>query len=979
RDREARLAAEKAAAEAAKEAEKALNLQHELIVKQNKAWHSILVEVKDLAIESGGLTGDFARMLAMLDASEPALAALVREAAALATEVANSGTVVDRIFPLITNYEPLASGLAEKQVQQAAPGYEAFRDLQKDLQNAVSRGMTDGLLAGLAADNLRDGIAAFGIAFANSMSNVAASRLDIMFKTLATGGTGREAMEAAGLWNPEANGGKGGVNWGGVAQLGGGLLMSYGQQSGNRGAAMVGGAVSMGMAGYQMAGGPGNPYAWIGAVVGAIVGAVAGYFSSASKKMDVNIGSRAQGTSGSTFNIDVSGIDQEAENELVRTWFDKTKKLNSQFRELFDALKQAVPDFMVYLPEINKSVSDFSSYWKALLEHDLPAVLFGEFRPGLEAALKAVGVGDTRIAEMLSEFTAGNFDQATTELLAFVKGLFALKDASELYGKSLDTLRMEANRTPWEEWSAGLVTTQEQIGKLLTDLPKLTSEEQVARAQELLSLTQAQYEANIKMFQELEGMRTAAAGTLSQYVADRNLAAAQRGGWGASEAYLRQGFNTSRAMLNEGAIGYVDMDPQAAQRTLDDAFRYGQALASLADAMEGALPEFDALMTGFTDFQEKAAVPLADVMAKLGRGVRQAFLEDSADTIARITSLRQGLDKLAPADFVTRMQQIGQLQEEQYTRQLEYVKALASAQQQLNESIDAQLQSITENELAKQGKDVIGQYYVDQMKALWEQLQAEQDPMKAKEIADRILAFSQKLYGLDPDIMLKVGNQTMGAGSWLTGFLEQLRTFMNGKFDKAGDEAQGVANQLLLAIAGLTTGITTKKDELQASIDAIRKLVDEGLFGAVNDFNAIIGVFQQSIVADNTGLQAAINAMITAFQGAALNVNSFFGVFGSTPPGDETDPGERGGGEIPIRLIPIVDDFGTSVGHADGAVSGLATSAGSAASALELVAQRIGDLRNLTITIELPEGVEATVSDPQFARLVRRNRSGVAA
>ena len=949
---------EKKRAKAAEERVKAIQAE-------TKVLHALSEEFENLARESGRFGPNLVSVYSALSVMAPDFATMLKAAAGFAAEVAESGAVLDR---LVENIKDIAPVVAKYPWQKgakspsAAAGYEENRDFKVALTSAVAAAFTDGILASLKSGNTNEAIGSFGQQFAAAMTQMAATRLDVIFQTLIRGGSGRESMQAAGLWDPSANEGRGGVSWASVAQLGGGMLMSYGQQRGNRTAAVVGGAISGAATGSQMGAGA---FSWVGAIVGAIVGGVMGYISSEKKLQKVELRPLAGGR---YLGVDVQGLDKEASDELARTWVDRVKKLNLSFREIYRALEQAVPDFAHWMPEISRKVADFSSFWKALLERELPDVLFEQFRPGLEAALKGMGVGDKRIIELMSAFSAGNFDEAGRELLEYIQTYVALRKATTEYGKSLADLRDEANRSQWDQWSLDLTDTTRQLGELLEELPKLTSEEQVARAQELLELTNRQYEANIRLFRELEAMRQAAITSLAQYTEGREMATADRGGWQASSQFLQRRFGRAVGELGDMAV-WGGGTPEGAQRALDDAFRFGQALQSLADSMEAVLPEFETLKTQFEEFAEEAARPLSEVLAEMGRGVRQAFVEDSTKTISRIRELREGLGELAPLDYLSRLRQIGELQREQYDRQIAYVRALAQAQQQLNASIDAQLGNIRENELAKQGKDVIGQYYVDQMQGLWEALQSETDPMRAKEIADQILAFAQKLYGLDPDIMLQIGEQTMGAGEWLTGLLENLREVMNARFDKAGDEAQNIADTLLDALAGLTLGIDTKRTELEEAIDTLRRMVDIGLIGAVENFDQLMREFQATIVDQNMALKEALDAMIAALSDAALSINTFFG------PGGWGDPGDPGGGGGPIEGIIIIEKSASDAAESIGA---LGATASNTAAALGAVAARLTDLSNLTITIEVPPGINVGTDNPQLVRIVQRN-PGIAA
>jgi hypothetical protein len=297
----------------------------------------------------------------------------------------------------------------------------------------------------------------------------------------------------------------GGVNWGGVAMMGGGLLASYGQAKQNRGLAAAGGAI----AGAGMAAGLGATLGGsglagpIGLIIGALVLGVMAYFSSGGpKQYGYNI-DMSRRVGGLPFLEMGGGTGPIQEREMARQLMDRQLQVSSAFRDLLRDMNVSIDKLPLILTAWKGNTADLNAVFSAILKGELPRAVFAAYRDLLAGGLTGIGVSGGRAGQLLGAFDTGDFDKALASLQAYVAVLMKLQSLTKDLSKDLVTLQDELSRTVRETWMQTVEDTLEQIAELSEGLDQLTSDEQVARAQQIADLAQQQYEANLQYLQNI--------------------------------------------------------------------------------------------------------------------------------------------------------------------------------------------------------------------------------------------------------------------------------------------------------------------------------------------------------------------------------------------------------------------------------------------------------------------------------------------
>ena len=295
----------------------------------------------------------------------------------------------------------------------------------------------------------------------------------------------------------------GGVNWGGVAMMGGGLLASYGMARQNRGIAALGGAMSgagMGATIGSIIPGIGTV---IGAVIGGILGAVAGYFSSGGpKQYGYNI-DMSRRVGGLPFLEMGGGTGPIQEQEMARQLMDRQVQVSGAFRDLLRDMNVSIDKLPLILTAWKGNTADLNAVFSAILKGELPRAVFAAYRDLLTGGLMGLGVSGGRAGQLLGAFDTGDFDKALASLQAYVAALMKLQSLAKDLSKDLVTLQEELTRTVRETWLTSMEDALEEIGELSGGLDQLTSDEQVARAQQIADISEAQYKANLAYLQSI--------------------------------------------------------------------------------------------------------------------------------------------------------------------------------------------------------------------------------------------------------------------------------------------------------------------------------------------------------------------------------------------------------------------------------------------------------------------------------------------
>lgn len=363
---------------------------------------------------------------------------------------------------------------------------QEISEFKRMIQEAAAGGLTDGILGTLSGDDFQEAFAGVW----EGLANIAAARLDAAFGTLLKGGSFQEAMKAAGLVDE-----RGKIQLAQVGQMLGSLMLQYGVQQKNRTMGVVGGAMTGASIGAAFSG--------IGAGIGAVIGAIYGYFASAEKKYGFKFSYKG----GKGF-LDATGPTEEQEQEMLRQFRSTYMGYRSGFLAIFRALgevpREALEALRDVTIEVQGKVTDVGGAWRQLLAGTLPRAMLANVGPIIEQSLSALGVSAERAKEQLAALTEGDFNAELQKFAAWLESVVGLAKMSELLGEDLDTVREKVNATMRETYLQGLEEVTERARQLTANLDVMFSEDQVANAQELLQISQRQYEATLEYIAGIE-------------------------------------------------------------------------------------------------------------------------------------------------------------------------------------------------------------------------------------------------------------------------------------------------------------------------------------------------------------------------------------------------------------------------------------------------------------------------------------------
>lgn len=402
--------------------------------------------------------------------------------------------------------------LEPKKVEAALTGMAEWA------QETLSKSIADGIMAGLQSGKVTDAYKLFANAFAGFAAGQLGTAITALFET--DKNKQKAMLIASGLAEGQVDKVTGavtefGIKWESVAATVGGILGAIGQARQNRGLATLGGAVSGAVVGGSIGGATATGIAWgsyggiIGMAIGAFVGAALAYFGSAgASKESARLGLR--GGRGYVTEI-TGGVDVEAERAVAEKITLRYRTVAMAFRESLQALGAAMGDMPDVTLAFYENSKNLQSAIDAFISGTVPRAVFEKMKPALEAALGSVsiGVSKERIEELMKSFVAGDFDKALAAFQAYVVALIQLQDLSKELGKDLETLRDDVSLTMRETFMKSMADGLEQIGKLSEGIDTMTSEEQVARANQIGQLASQQYQAALQWLQQINQLQQA--------------------------------------------------------------------------------------------------------------------------------------------------------------------------------------------------------------------------------------------------------------------------------------------------------------------------------------------------------------------------------------------------------------------------------------------------------------------------------------
>jgi hypothetical protein len=338
---------------------------------------------------------------------------------------------------------------------------------------------------------------------------------DQIQSVMSTGKIDKEALKKAGVLTAEGK-----LSPGTAAMMLGGLLGTIGGAQGNRGLATFGGAISGAGAGFMMAGGmgaaagvgagaasgaaAGSAFPVWGTIIGAVVGAALAYFGSGGpSKETAELGLR--GGRGYVTEI-TGGVNKEAEAIVAQQITDRYQSAVMGIRgvlRILDADITKVPAITLKLDEKSKNIQ---SAIDAFIKGTVPKAVLSAYKPALEGALTAIGIGADRIKSELAAFDSTSFDQALLAFARWVAAFVDLGDTAKLLQKTPDELRAEVNRTMREGFLAGIDDVLKKAGEMADETSQLFSKEQVENAENLIALGKQQYDTTLNYISQLESV-----------------------------------------------------------------------------------------------------------------------------------------------------------------------------------------------------------------------------------------------------------------------------------------------------------------------------------------------------------------------------------------------------------------------------------------------------------------------------------------
>lgn len=388
---------------------------------------------------------------------------------------------------------------------------EPFKGLGDEASQVFGTAFKDGFLAVMEGKDLTDPMKLLFGGLAGMFAQMLGDQLQ---SVMSTGKIDKEALKKAGVLTAEGT-----LAPGTAAMMLGGLLGSIGAAQGNRGLAAFGGAVSGAGAGFMLGGGAawaagttagsaasgaaaGSAFPVWGTIIGAVVGAALAYFGSQGpSKESAQLGLR--GGRGYVTEI-TGGVNKEAEALIAQQITDRYQSAVMGLRgvlRLLDADITKVPSITLTLDEKSKNIQ---SAIDAFIKGTVPKAVLSAYKPALEGALTAIGVGAARIKEELGAFDSASFDQALAAFARWVGALMDLSDTAKLLVKTPEELRAEVNRTMREGFLAGIDDVLKQAGEMADETSQLFSKEQVLNAEQLIALGKQQYSDTLNYISQLE-------------------------------------------------------------------------------------------------------------------------------------------------------------------------------------------------------------------------------------------------------------------------------------------------------------------------------------------------------------------------------------------------------------------------------------------------------------------------------------------
>lgn len=863
-DEQERAARESGAKDRASAEAKALKALEDQIKATNAAELQLAISVVGLSQATGISITEWSNLLAVMDAVDPAMANVLRSMSALAEEgLAPIGDLLSQAVKGITDIEPLASGIVtytKKWVDSSA-----FDQVTDSLRENVAWALGDAITTALTGGDVEEAAAGFARILTSTTSSALSSALSVIMK----GGSLAEAGAAAGVWDPEANEGKGGVSWTGVGQMVGGLISYKGQQSGNRGQAALGGAISGASAGSSAGIG------W-GTLVGAVVGAAMGYMSAGKSttpyhlewgyRRPVGTGPYSGYWTGSS--ADVSGMGDMEERGIARKMTDTYRSNVLGFRDLLYTMRQPVTgtDLSGLGFDLSGKTGDFNALLTEVLTSTIPRQVLAKYTPAITTGLGGMGVSEGRVATEMAKFSPleGDIGPAMEVFKEWVTTILQLQDAEEAMLTSLPAILEDLDKSQIDTWREGFADTLDQVGRLSAELGQLTTEEQIARAQEGAEAIATEVERSTQLIANLQAMREDFEASVVALQEGQRFNAAQRGGTDDLQGYLRSRFDQALRDINEGML-----DPEQLQVAQEDALKYGQALLDLADQMEASVSLYRDLAESMADLDGQLSATLEDRLAALAADSQTSFSTAAGTALEKLASLREGLDGLTSQEKLTRLIQIRDLTTNTLQLTEDNLASLYRAGLSVTRIFDDLSESFDLAEAEKAGPQAKGEYVVSKLFKLQSQLGTAKSPDEVQAVLESIASYAQQLYAMDETINLKdpTSGKVMDVLTWLRPWLDQQEAQAAAKVEAWKAQNQAVLDSLREGLAGLATVAGDEATKLEASIAALRALVDEGLAGAVRDSGTQIEAWQTEIAAGMGVLKDAMGGFTDALTG----------------------------------------------------------------------------------------------------------------
>lgn len=749
----------------------------------------------------------------------------------------------------------------------------------------------------------------------------------------------------------------------GLASMAGQYLYSSGMQRGDRGQAALGGAMTGAATGFTV----GNV---IGAVIGAIVGGVAAYFMSGSKSTDYHFWGELRkpmwfdgmsvGGGWAGMYSDVTGYGDLEESEMSKKIVQQYRTLSTQFREILFLLEQPLGDWKTISIEMRGSAGDFNTVMKHLLDSKIPAELVDAYRDTLTAGLEALGVTQQRANELLNAFKTMDPTEAMAQLKQFVTAIVEGAQMLEKLGVGTPALVELANAGAWQKYASGYAEATGQIDKYMVGLGELSPEELLRRFDAVSGIISQQYTAALEILQQIGSIRSGITSGWEQFQAGRALTVAQRGGLGDFASFVTTRFQDTLDQVLGSASG---MNLEEVQKAWQDLQQWGQALSQVADQLEDLLPQFDALTESLGDLDSAMSVSLEDRWADLAKDSQARFFEATGEKLAEVQRLRDTLADLGAPELLNSVTRMRDLASEAFELANQNLQAIYAASQNVASTYATLWAGWDEAEAKKAGPKQLGEYYVDQLMKLQDQLRGATSPEEIQAINTEIAKYAQALYGMDEQIKLQLGDGSIvDVLDWLRPWTKAQEEFSQQQLAEWKKANQGVVDQFKDALSGLTTVLDTEKTNLETTIAALRALIDEQMGGAVN-----------ALVTRLNELETAVGDNVTALGLVLETLLAFLGTGAPPVPKTNQDPriprrriGLPGGGSDegepppPGPPPPDIQESDTLLG----AINGLTTGTTSLNAVVEDLAEQLEELKatvamfaGTTLTVELDEGL----------------------